>query len=181
MDSLNDEISSRYQKLQQFLASGKWREADEETRRVMLQVAGREKERWLNLDDINQFPCEDLRQIDGLWVQYSNGRFGFSVQKRIWQECGGKVDLETEERLADRVGWKMRGKSIKNYDKLTFSTLSPPGNLPAVWIHYDKLTFSTVSPPGHLPAVGSWFFWLGPYWRGWAVSVFFSRVQTCKL
>ncbi|MCT7970246.1 serine/threonine-protein kinase [Laspinema sp. D1] len=122
-------VSPRYQKLQQLLAAGKWREADEETARVMLQVAGREQEGWLNDDSINQFPCEDFRQIDGLWVQYSNGRFGFSVQKRIWQECGGKDDYETGCRLGDRVGWRRKEE----------------------WLDYDELTFSTVAPPGHLP------------------------------
>ncbi|WP_309143826.1 GUN4 domain-containing protein [Oscillatoria sp. HE19RPO] len=129
MDSLNDEISSRYQKLQQFLAAGKWREADEETARVMLHVAGREEEGWLDEDSINQFPCEDLRQIDGLWVQYSNGRFGFSVQKRIWQECGGACDYETVKCLGDRVGWRKEGE----------------------WLEYDECTFNAKAPPGHLP------------------------------
>jgi len=144
-------VSLRYQKLQQFLAAGKWREADEETARVMLQVAGREKEGCLNEDAINQFPCEDLRQIDGLWVQYSNGRFGFSVQKRIWQECGGKVDYETERWMGERVGWRINGKLV----------------------HYSQHTFSTVAPPGHLPSNFSL--------RIGGIMCFFSRVQTCKL
>jgi serine/threonine-protein kinase len=145
MDSLNDEISSRYQKLQQFLAAGKWREADEETVRVMLQVAGREEKGWLNENAINQFPGEDLRQIEGLWVQYSNGRFGFSVQKRIWQECGGKNDDETLKCLGDRVGWRIKEQ----------------------WLSYEGLTFSTVAPPGHLPGllVDTLDMWLP--WEGW--------------
>jgi serine/threonine-protein kinase len=163
-------VSPRYQKLQQLLAAGKWRKADEETRRVMLQVAGREKEGWLNEDSINQFPCEDLRQIDGLWVEYSNGRFGFSVQKRIWQECGGKVDYETTCHLGDRVGWRQEGN----------------------WLDYDECTFTAKAPPGHLPwsicriclagrvwmGWGWWGWWQG---FGWCVGLLFSRVQTCKL
>ncbi|MDK2411293.1 GUN4 domain-containing protein [Aphanizomenon sp. PH219] len=70
------------------LAAGEWKEADEETFRVMLVVANREKEGWLNVKSIDSFPCDDLRIIDGLWVKYSNGRFGFSVQKLIVAECG---------------------------------------------------------------------------------------------
>ncbi|MCT7980027.1 serine/threonine-protein kinase [Laspinema olomoucense] len=129
-------VSPRYQKLQLFLAAGKWREADEETARLMLQVAGREEDGWLDEDSINQFPCEDLRQIDGLWVQYSNGCFGFSVQKRIWQECGGKVDYyETECRLGDRVGWRKEGKWLR-YDECTFTSKAPPGHLPLYYGNY---------------------------------------------
>ena len=53
----------------------------------MLAVAKREKE--LDVNSIDNFPCEDLRTIDQLWVKYSDGRFGFSVQKRIYQNLGG--------------------------------------------------------------------------------------------
>jgi serine/threonine-protein kinase len=137
-DMIASVVSPHYQKLQQFLKAGNWREADKETARVMLQVAGREKEGWLDSDSINLFPCEDLRQIDGLWVAYSNGRFGFSVQKRIWQECGGKVDSETIERLGDRVGWRKEEQWLGK-EQLTFSSNAPSGHLPC-W-----------SPPGHLP------------------------------
>jgi serine/threonine-protein kinase len=151
-------VSPRYQKLQQLLAAGKWREADEETARVMLQVAGREEEGWLDSDSTNQFPCEDLRQIDGLWVQYSNGRFGFSVQKRIWQECGGKVDKETWGRLGDRVGWRKEGK----------------------WKSYDECTFTSKASPGHFPVgfrgTSGWVF-LG----GGVVSSLASRLVNCNL
>ncbi|HEY9611918.1 GUN4 domain-containing protein [Allocoleopsis sp.] len=50
----------------------------------MLKAAGREKEGWLNVKSIEMFPYADLRTIDSLWVKYSDGRFGFSVQNRIW-------------------------------------------------------------------------------------------------
>ena len=78
-----------YRKLRDYLAQGKWWEADEETKRVMLAVGKREKEGWLDDEHIDNFPCEDLRTIDQLWVKYSDGRFGFSVQKRIYQNLGG--------------------------------------------------------------------------------------------
>ncbi|MEG4987482.1 serine/threonine-protein kinase [Microcoleus sp. BR0-C5] len=82
-------VGMDYTNLQNLLAAKKWREADEETARVMLKVAGREKEGGLNTESIDNFPCEDLRTIDQLWVKYSNGRFGFSVQKRIYKSLGG--------------------------------------------------------------------------------------------
>lgn len=94
-----------YTRLRDLLAAGKWQEADEETAKVMVKAAKREKEGWLDENSINNFPCDDLRTIDQLWVKYSHGRFGFSVQKKIWLEVGGKVDFETERKLDDRVGW----------------------------------------------------------------------------
>ncbi len=74
-----------YTRLRDLLAAGKWKEADMETKQVMLAVAKREKEGRLDERSIDNFPCEDLRTIDQLWVKYSGGKFGFSVQKRIYQ------------------------------------------------------------------------------------------------
>jgi len=100
-------VGMDYINLRNLLAAKKWKEADKETARVMLKVAGREKEGWLNTESIEKFPCEDLRTIDQLWVKYSNGRFGFSVQKRIYQSLGGtsKYDEKVWERFGDRVAW----------------------------------------------------------------------------
>ncbi len=126
----SEQVLPRYRQLRDLLKAGKWEEADGETAKVMLQVAGRTKEGWLDSHSIQNFPCEDLRAIDQLWVKYSNGRFGFSVQKRIWQQVGGKVDYETECRLGDRVGWRVNDKWL-NYDDLTFSRNAPLGHLPA--------------------------------------------------
>jgi len=89
-------VGMDYINLRNLLAAKKWKEADEETLRVMLKVAGREKEGWLNEESIEKFPCEDLRTIDQLWVKYSNGRFGFSVQKRIYQSLGGTREYNSE-------------------------------------------------------------------------------------
>lgn len=121
---LAETVSPRYQKLEQLLAAGNWQAADAETYRVILQVAGRAKDGLLDNDSIETFPGEDLRQIDYLWVKYSNGRFGFSVQKRIWQEV-----KESYNDFGDRVEWRAGGK-WKNYDELTFSPSAPVGHLP---------------------------------------------------
>ncbi len=120
------------QKLRDLLAAGKWKEADQETANVMLKVAGREKEGWLDRESIEKFPCEDLRTIDQLWVKYSNGRFGFSVQKHIWLEVGGKLgeyDQQIWENFCDRVGWRVNNK----------------------WLYYSDQTFSPNAAGGHLP------------------------------
>ncbi|MEG4172278.1 MULTISPECIES: serine/threonine-protein kinase [unclassified Microcoleus] len=125
-------VGMDYINLRNLLAAKKWKEADEETRRVMLKVAGREEKGWLDTESIDKFPCEDLRTIDQLWVKYSNGRFGFSVQKRIYQSLGGtsKYDKEIWEKFGDRVGWR-KNNSWLYYSSLTFSEKSPEANLPA--------------------------------------------------
>ncbi|MBN3896462.1 MAG: GUN4 domain-containing protein [Nostoc sp. NOS(2021)] len=121
-----------YTRLRDFLAVGKWREADEETWRVMFAVAKRQKERWLREEDIDNFPCEDLRTIDDLWVKYSNGHFGFSVQQRIFHSLG--VTRESNYKIWGefglQIGWMQRH----------------------LWLYYREISFDIKAPKGHLPA-----------------------------
>ncbi|WP_082830109.1 serine/threonine-protein kinase [Nodularia spumigena] len=108
---LKSAVGMDYKKLRELLAARKWKEADEETLRVMLAVAKREKEGWFHTESIDNFPCEDLRTIDQLWVKYSNGRFGFSVQKRIYQSLGGTREYNSKiwQAFGDKVGWYKGG------------------------------------------------------------------------
>ena len=146
-------VGMDYTNLGDLLAAKKWREADEETARVMLKVAGREEEGWLDTEHIEKFPCEDLRTIDQLWVKYSNGRFGFSVQKRIYQSLGGTREYNREvwQKFRDKVGWDKEGKVL----------------------HRNDLTFSEKAPEAHLPLSGR------TLWR--RRRLLFSRVETCKV
>ncbi|WP_254445311.1 serine/threonine-protein kinase [Anabaena sp. UHCC 0204] len=107
---------SKYYQLKNYLAAGKWREADEETRQVMLAVATNE-----NIDNL---PCEDLRTIDQLWVKYSNGKFGFSVQKKIYQGLEDGT-FHIYEKFEDKVGWR-KGRAY------IFDEKAPEGHLPGI-------------------------------------------------
>lgn len=130
--SLESAKGISYTKLQNLLAEGKWQEADEETRQKMLEVMGQQHRGYLDEEDIEKFPCTDLCTINQLWVIYSNNRFGFSVQKRIWGEAGGKPGVYDErvyEKFGDRVGWRVNG-NWRLYSDLTFSLDDPPGHLP---------------------------------------------------
>jgi hypothetical protein len=128
-------VGMDYINLRNLLAAKKWKEADEETRRVMLKVAGREEKGWLHEKSIDKFPCEDLRTIDQLWVKYSNGRLGFRVQKRIYQSVGGtrEYDSEVWEKFGERVGWRKKNEWLY-YNELTFSEKAPEAHLPVVWV-----------------------------------------------
>ena len=56
------------ERLENLLAAELWEDAEREMADVM-----------------KRFPSQDLNVVDQLWVHYSNGRYGFSVQKRIWE------------------------------------------------------------------------------------------------
>ena len=120
-----------YRKLQELLQAGKWREADEETSARMLEVMGKVKWWDMEIADIDNFPCADLRTIDRLWVKYSDGRFGFSVQKQIYQNLGGtrELDYEVWHAFGKAVGWGVNGQ-WRRYSDLSFQLKSPNGHLP---------------------------------------------------
>ncbi|MBW4571356.1 MAG: GUN4 domain-containing protein [Tolypothrix carrinoi HA7290-LM1] len=142
-DDLSSEKGVDYTRLRDLLKAGEWKEADEETLAVMLKAAGTEEQGYLDYNSIQNFPCTDLRTIDQLWVKYSNGRFGFSVQKRIWESVG-----KDYEKFGDRVGWRkgmFLNKEWLTYSELTFSLNAPQGHLPVSIIfphHHHSLLIS---------------------------------------
>lgn len=114
--------TSLFQQLETYLKNDQWREADEETTRLMLLIAKREDEGWLDRESIEKFPCPELRTLDKLWIDNSGGKFGFSVQKKVWLACGGvpgEYDWEVYKKFADQVGWRRSGDWL-SYDELTF-------------------------------------------------------------
>jgi serine/threonine-protein kinase len=136
-----------YTKLRDLLVAKNWKKADLETEKRMLEVAGRESQGWLPSMDVENFPCQDLGTIDKLWVKYSGGKFGFSVQKQIYQDLGGTKDFDYEvwNSFGDKVGWR-KGGSWLSYSDLTFSEGHYMGHLPS-WRVFD-LTFRSLG--GHL-------------------------------
>jgi len=73
-----------YTKLRALLSSSKWQEANQETWNVMCQAARKNIGSVLTADEIKQISCDDLKIIDNLWQQHSQGRYGFSAQNQIY-------------------------------------------------------------------------------------------------
>ncbi len=134
-----------YSPLRDLLEDGKWKDADVETRQTMLKAAGREKEEWLSSEDLDEFSCEDLRIIDQLWQKFSQGKFGFSVQKNIYQSQ--RLDSSPEFRSKEKV-WERFGRKVGwIYSGLGGGWL----NYSHLWLNYSDLTFLATAPSGQLP------------------------------
>jgi GUN4-like len=129
--------ATRYGKLEQLMQAGEWREADQLTYRLMIQTCGKDFGSDFSVKDLQEFPCPDLRRIDELWVRYSQGRFGFSVQKAIWGECGSPQRYSGEDKKKwhtfwEKVGWTTGETNFVNYNDLKWDLGSGPrGELPA--------------------------------------------------
>jgi GUN4-like/TIR domain len=135
--ALASEQGVDYSILRDLLKARKWQEADQETRKVMLKAADRENSDWLGSNGLEKFPCQDLKTINLLWVTASNGHFGFSVQQKIWEDCGSPMSYSKSgwEKFGEILGWRQEGSGegdFLSYSELQFSLESSPvGELPA--------------------------------------------------
>lgn len=126
---------SRFQDLKFYLENDLWEEADKETYRLIIKAVGKPEGRRLTRSDIMNLPCSELQVIDEYWTSLSDGKFGFSTQRRIYLECGGKLDdSHPSERILQtfyrRLHWQQANK---------------------VWLRYHQLGFQATAPRGHLP------------------------------
>jgi GUN4-like len=146
-------VGGMYSKLDSLLQARKWKEADEETEKLIFKILGREKIELpletfpdlsvyndflynsLSSNDVEVLPGTELRHINKLWLEHSKGRFGFSVQKQIWESI---VRTESEPTT-------FYGKGYKDFDKRVGWYVKGD------WIYYSDIKYSLTAPPGHLP------------------------------
>jgi hypothetical protein len=142
--------------LEKLLAEQQWKEADLETKNVLLRAVGKKGSLEpntkdfspgtappkyddysdLNKVDIEYLKCPILRKIDQLWVKYSKGSFGFSVQRRIEREVAATATDSNNitDEFGRRLGWIQitPQQNITNY----FNEV-PVGYLPRIFSSYD--------------------------------------------
>ncbi|KAK6914566.1 GUN4-like [Dillenia turbinata] len=125
-----------YDVLQQHLSSKNYRLADEETRRLLIVLAGEaaQKRGYVFFSEVQFISEADLKTIDELWRQHSNNKFGYSVQKRLWEKANKDFT-----RFFLKVGWmKKLDTEVEQWNYRSFPT-------EFMW----ELTDET--PEGHLP------------------------------
>ena len=128
----------RFQPLRDMLAAKKWEEADTETIRLIADIAGHSDLEDFRPAEVQHFPCVQLQVIDNLWLNYSNQRFGFSIQARIYQEVGGSLETTIEQdskiiqKWGEKLGWRENNR-WKKCDELDWGLNAPLGSHPARW------------------------------------------------
>jgi hypothetical protein len=127
----------RYEKLKNSLAAGDWFEADLETINILLEIAGKDQNS-LSPEAIQNLPINALKVIDTLWKNYSQNKFGFSVQLKCYQELGGnrQTTINNDRRLiekwGEKLGWRQKDQWLK-CEQLDYSLNAPVGCHPSQW------------------------------------------------
>jgi uncharacterized protein YjbI with pentapeptide repeats len=119
--------------LKNVLATGNWQVANQITFALFCGRVPKDLTNpgWIHYN-LDQIEDDVLREVDCLWVHYSQGRFGFSVQWQIYYQLDLENNLDEEE-FAQKVG---RHEYVIPYD-------------------VNQVNFNLDCPVGHLP----WFYW----------------------
>ncbi len=75
-----------YASLRKALAQANWQAANQETWNLLCQGLNKPPHTTLSREDVARIPCEMLQKIDQLWQEYSQGKFGFSVQAQLFKK-----------------------------------------------------------------------------------------------
>ncbi len=123
------EVGFDYSPLQRYLLNENYEDADRFTSSKLRELAGEKavKRGYVYFSEVETIPNSDLLTLNKLWIVYSRGKFGFTVQAKILDSLGGRYD-----KLWPRIGWKKDG----------------------IWTRYPKaFNWSIDAPNGHMPLV----------------------------
>lgn len=130
--NIASEVGADYELLTKLLQNKKYREANEETGRIVLWLVNRQKKGYIDGGSLKRLPCKDMQTIDKLWSKNSNGRFGFKVQKEIWDNIlFDNYSVEKSKTFGKEIGWIENDIWLNSPDELTFQLNAPRGHLPA--------------------------------------------------
>jgi len=123
------DVGFDYSPLQRYLLNESYEDADRFTSSKLRELAGERavKRGYVYFSEVESIPGNDLATLNKLWIVYSRGKFGFTVQSKILDSVGGRY-----EKLWPRIGWKKDG----------------------IWTRYPKaFDWSIEAPSGHMPLV----------------------------
>ncbi|MEM1426530.1 MAG: GUN4 N-terminal ARM-like repeat domain-containing protein [Cyanobacteria bacterium P01_H01_bin.130] len=116
-----------YQPVQGCLMAHEFEEGDRQTLKLMCELAGPTAvaRNWLYFTEASQFPALDLQALDRLWLIYSAGKFGFSVQQELW--LGVQRDWE---KFWPKIDWKEGNHWTRYPGEFQWTLDAPKGHLP---------------------------------------------------
>jgi GUN4-like len=116
-----------YQPLQQLLAAQDWLEADKLHNLKFCEAAGASalERKWIYFTEVNLVSIADLRTLNALWVAHSQGQFGYSVQREIWQAASQRW-----EKFWPKIKWKDGNSWTRYPGGFDWSLAAPRGHLP---------------------------------------------------
>ena len=135
-DVLNSECGMDYVPLANMLLIGDFKGADQFTRDALIKIAGEgaQKRGYVYFTEVKSLPEQDMATIEKLWLKYSKGKFGYTVQRAVWNQVTVAQDFE---RFCRKIGWNMMENGIERKLK---------------WFGKSEFIYDLdKAPVGHLP------------------------------
>jgi hypothetical protein len=122
---LSSPLPSPNQTLEQLLAAKKWGAANDKTWEILLKEGDVDKSDDLDSNELLSLNCKTLADLDLAWRKASNGRYGFRLQRSIYNKYHytlppreSRLYLYTE--FAKELGWF---NDIQQVSTLSISSL----------------------------------------------------------
>jgi hypothetical protein len=132
--NLPSEMGMDYVPLATMLATGQLAEADQFTRDALIKISGAsEKGRnFVYWTEVKKIPATDLATIERLWMKFSGGKFGYSVQKKKWRQSKGDFEV-----FCRKIGWTTTDGEVERKKR---------------WFGASEFIYDVKkAPEGHLP------------------------------
>lgn len=116
------------------LAVGDFKGADQFARDNLIKISGpgSVKRQFVYWTEVKNLPATDLATMERLWLQFSGGNFGYSVQKRVWE-----VENANFDNYIRRIGW---------------TTIDNGNERKLKWFGQSEFIYDVEkAPKGHLP------------------------------
>jgi len=132
-DELKSETGADFKPLADALRNRDFFEADQITRDMLIQIAGKGAQArkfvyWTEVKDISKV---DLGTMERLWLKYSDGKFGYSVQRRIMRLQKGDF-----ENFCRKIDWNVVVDGAERKRR---------------WFGDSEFIYSLDAAKGHLP------------------------------
>jgi len=103
------------------------------TRDALIKLAGSKDagRDFVYFTEVKRIPSTDLATIERLWLKFSKGKFGYSVQKKKWSLSKGDFEV-----FCQKIGWTTTDGEIERKKK---------------WFGASEFTYDIKAPEGHLP------------------------------
>jgi hypothetical protein len=148
-----------------------------------------QKQNWIEAEQATnklkpkELECEDLQYIDQLWLKYSNNKFGYSVQRKIWES---EIINQDYQDFAMVMGWLRR---YRDEDSMNIKVAATIKDFKTI----NDSNFLDKAYKGQLP-FNNWQI-SPPFWYregfGWYISspsehrqgfgAFMSKLKSCKI
>ena len=141
-------MNMKYRQLDSLLRDRKWKEADQELYRILIEAVGKSEGDYFSYGELEKFPYDLLHEVSGVWFGHT-GSHGLDVQRLIFKKCGAHLGYDWDNY------WEENKEAFRKFRQVVGWDNSHSG------LHFNHFngewTMWPQHPPeGYYPIGGGW-------------------------